>query len=198
MKRNIIFAIGALGVGLILGASVYLYHYFYPEKYIKTDSGEYVNIAVASNPSTFPVTKKTEFEIEHFYVEDKRTLTENVGNIPVLLGCDKEGVEKYLDEYMTHLSADERAEGLSSFELVSYTDNIIKLRKTYKIPVYNGYYAKSFNGYIVIMNGDEKTVYDYTQISVHTLPEDIQKQVQEGYFLEDETALYNFLETYSS
>lgn len=198
MKRNIIFAIASLSIGIILGLSVYLYHYFYPENYVKTDSGEYVHVAVANNQNTFPVTKETQFEIEHYYLDEERRLIENVGNIPILIGCDKEGVQSYLKEYMTHLETEERTKGLSSFEMISYSDNVIKLRKTYVQPIYEGFYAKSFNGYIVIMNGDEKTVYEYTQISVHVLPEKIQNELQSGYFLEDETALYNFLETYSS
>lgn len=198
MKRNIIFAVVSLMIGLLLGLSVYLYDYFYPQEYIKTDSGEYVNIAVVNNPVTFPVTKDTQFEIEHFYVDEQRTLTENVGNMPVLIGCDKSGLKHYLDEYMKHLSAEEKSEGLSSYEMVSYANNVITLRKTYQIPTYEGYYAKSFNGTIVILKGDEKTVYEYTQISVNVLPADLQKEAQDGFFLEDENALYNFLETYSS
>lgn len=198
MKRNIIFAIVSLLIGITAGLSVYLHHYFYPEKYMRTELGEYVNIAVAQNESTFPVTKKTQFWIEHFYVEDERTLIENVGNIPALIGCDKEGIEQYLKEYMTHLTTEESEEGLKSFQLVSYKQNEIRLRKTYKVPEYDGYYAKSYNGYIVILNGDEKTVYEYTQISVHTLPEEIQTKVKSGYYLETEMDLYNFLETYSS
>ena len=42
--------------------------------------------------------------------------------------------------------------------MVSYKGNEITLRKTYKTPITNGYYAKSFNGLIVILNSDEKTV----------------------------------------
>ncbi len=198
MKRCMLFAIIALSIGVIACLSVYLYVFFYPEKYVKLDNGEYVNIAVVNNTSTFPITTETQFEIEHFYVDDKRTLVEQVNEIPMLLGCDKDGVERYLNEYMKHLSAEEREEGLCDFQLVSYNENVIRFRKTYRIPEYDGFYAKSFNGYIVIMNGDEKTVYDYTQISVHLLPEDLQEEVREGYYLEDETALYNFLETYSS
>ncbi len=198
MKRNIIFAIASLSIGIILGVSVYLYHYFYPQNYVKTDKGEYVHITVANNKNTFPVTKDTEFEIEHYYAEEDRLLTEDAGNLPVLIGCDKEGVLSYLKEYMKHLDMEERTQGLSSFELISYSDNVIKLRKTYTKPSYEGFFAKNFNGYIVILNGDEKTVYEYTQISVHLLPEDIQKELKSGYYLEDETQLYNFLETYSS
>lgn len=198
MKRNLIFAFVALAIGIIAGLSVVLYDYFYPEKYVKTDTGEYVNITVANQTSTFPITEKTRFEIEHFYIDEERTLTEHVDEIPVLLGCDKEGLEKYLKDYMTHLSTEEREEGLSDYKLVSYNGDVICLRKTYKVPEYEGFYAKNFNGYIVIMNGDEKTVYDYTQISVHLLPEDIRQQVQDGYYIEDEATLYNFLEAYSS
>lgn len=198
MKRSMMFAILSLGIGLILGLAILLYHFFYPQRYVKTESGEYINIAVANQASTFPVTKETQFEIEHYYVEKQRTLTEHVGNIPILIGCDKAGVEAYLDEYISNLSAEEKAQGLSSYQLVSYQDHTICLRKTYDLPKYEGYYAKSFNGTIVILQGDEKTVYEYTQIPVNILPDNIQEDVQKGYYLEDENALYNFLETYSS
>lgn len=198
MKRNLIFAILSLTIGIVLGLSIWLYDYFYPDNYVRLENGDYINVAVATNPETFPITKNTQFKIEHFYEEEQRTLIEDVGNMPILLGCDKIGVEKYLDNYMSHLSAEERAEGLAAYQLVSYKDNVICLRKTYRTPEYEGFYAKSFNGYIVILNGDEKTVYDYTQISVHLLPEDLQKDIQQGFYLEDETELYNFLETYSS
>lgn len=198
MKRNMIFAVVSLGIGIVLSVFVYLYNYFYPQQYVQTQSGEYVNIAVINNPITFPVTKDTQFEIEHFYVDEQRTLTENAGNIPILIGCDKQELEQYLDEYMTHLSAEEKSQGLSSYEMVSYVNNVITLRKTYQIPTYEGYYAKSFNGTIVILKGDEKTVYEYTQISVSELPKDLQKEVQNGFFLEDDHELYNFMETYSS
>ncbi len=198
MKRSILFAILSLGIGVILGLAILLYHFFYPQRYMKTESGEYINIAVANQKSTFPVTKETQFEIEHFYVEEQRTLIEHVGNIPILIGCDKAGVEAYLDEYIVNMSTEEKSQGLSSYQLVSYQDHTIRLRKTYELPKYEGYYAKSFNGTIVILQGDGKTVYEYTQISVNVLPDNIQEVMQEGYYLEDDNALYNFLETYSS
>ena len=198
MKRSILFAILSLGIGVSLGIGILLYHFFYPQRYIKTESGEYINIAVAKQTSTFPVTKETQFEIEHFYVDEQRSLIEHVGNIPILIGCDKDGVEAYLNEYITNLSAQEKAQGLNSYQLVSYQDNNICLRKTYQLPDYEGYYAKSFNGTVVILQGDEKTVYEYTNISVNILPQEIQNDVKNGYYLEDDNALYNFLETYSS
>lgn len=198
MKKSIIFAILSISIGVILGISVYLYHYFYPQEYVKTENGEYVHITVANQQQTFPVTQQTQFVVEHYYVEDKRTLTEKIGNIPTLIGCDKEGVENYLSNYMSHLSAIEKSEGLTSYRMISYKDDTIHLRKTYEKPQYDGYYAQAFNGYLVIMNGDKKTVYEYTNISIHILPKEIQDSLDTGYYLEKEEDVYNFLEAYSS
>ncbi|MBO5468320.1 MAG: hypothetical protein J6A03_01070 [Lachnospiraceae bacterium] len=198
MKRNIIFAVLALLTGVVAAISVYAYQYFYPEKYIRTKDGRYENVAVAKEQSPFPVTQDTHFQVEYYYKEEQRTLMEDVGSIPALLGCNKDGIERYLNDYMRHLSKKEQEEGLTSYIMTSYKGNTIYLRKTYEQPVYYGYYAKSFNGYVVIMKGDGKTVYEYTQIPIHLLPDDIKEQVMNGYYLENESDLYNFLENYSS
>lgn len=198
MKRNVMFAVSALSVGIMTAVVVLAYHYFYPEKYVQMKDGTYQNIVTAQKQSPFPVTQETTFLIEYYYKDEDRTLKENVGNIPALLGCDKEDVEAYLHGYMQQLSREEQEKGLCSYTMVSYGGNTISLRKVYEKPVYHGFYAKCFNGYVVILNGDEKTVYEYTQILIHLLPEDIREKVSTGYFLENESDLFNFLETYSS
>lgn len=198
MKRNLRFALFALLIGIAAGLSVFFYAFFYPRIYVKDETGEYQNITVSTEPATFPVTKRTVIEVEHYYPDESRTLTERFSDYPQLLGCDKDGVERYLKEYLKHPSMEDREQGLKAFELVSFHDNTICLRKTYHKDVKKGYYAKSFNGSVVIMHGDEKTVFEYTQIPINLLPEELQDQVMEGYYLEDERSLYNFLETYSS
>lgn len=197
MKRNLIFAVIALLIGILAGAYVYFASFFYPKQYVQNEAGEYVNVT-APKAETFPVTKDTVFEIEHYYPDEKRKLTEQVGSIPALLGCDKQGVQDYMKDYMEHLSYEEKEKGLTSFDLISYHENTICLRKTYHEPQYNGYIAQSFNGTIVILNGDGKTVFEYTQIPISNLPEDLQEQVILGYPLESEEDLYSFLENYSS
>ncbi len=197
MKRNIIFAVLALLIGVLTGAGVYFYAFFYPKQYVKNENGDYVNVSTPKE-ETFPVNKNTTFEVEYYYPDEQRTLTEQLDSIPVLLGCDKAGVNEYLEEYMKHLSYEDRENGLVSYELVSYNDNHISLRKTFKKQEYKGYYAKSFNGTIVILNGDNKTVYEYTQITINSLPEELQEKVLVGYPLESEEDLYNFLENYST
>ncbi len=198
MKRNLFFALFAVLTGMISFTGVYFNKYFYPKNYIKNDNGDYINITVSNNNSTFPVNKHTIFNVEYDYPEEGRLLKEQLKCIPGLLGCDKEGVEEYLRNYMEHLSIDEKEKGLYSYKLVSYKGNEITLRKTFKAPQFQGYYAKSFNGLIVILKGDEKTVYEYTQISLASLPEDMRDEILSGYYLESEEDLYNFLENYTS
>ena len=198
MKRNIIFVIFAIAIGLLSVSFTVAYQYFYPERYIRTADGSYQNIATAKAKTPFPITKDTTFVMEYYDRDTDRLLTEEIDGIPELLGCDKEGVQRYLADYMKHIPKEEQEKGLISYTLTSYQGNTLYFRKTYDQPVYNGYYAKSFNGYVVILNGDEKTVYEYTQIPIHLLPEDIRSCVMSGYYLENETDLYNFLENYSS
>lgn len=197
MKRNLVFAFLALFIGCLAGVFVLSYAFFYPKQYVRNEKGEYVKVT-APKEDTFPITKNTTFEIEYYYPEEQRVLTEQIESMPMLLGCDKEGVILYLKDYMKHLSYEDKEEGLSSFELVSYNDNHICLRKTFQKQTYDGYYAKSFNGTIVILNGDNKTVYEYTQITIDNLPENLQNAVLDGYPLDNEEDLYNFLENYSS
>ena len=133
MKRNLLFAFGAVMIGALSLLGVISFAYFYPKNYVKNDSGEYVNITTAGQQSTFPVTKATIFNVQYSYPDEDRLLTEQLKYIPALLGCDKEGVEKYLDNYMEHLSKSEQEAGLVSYEMIAYHENEITLRKTCKI-----------------------------------------------------------------
>lgn len=198
MKRNIIFLIFAIMTGILAITGIFLHRFFYPQNYAKNELGEYVNITVSQQTSTFPVNKSTIFNVEYDYPEEDRLLKEQLKCIPALMGCDKDGVERYLQNYMDNLSQSEREAGLYSYKMISYNGNEITLRKTFKKPEYNGYYAKSYNGLIVILQGDEKTVYDYTQISITDLPVDLQESVLKGYYLSSDEELYSFLETYTS
>ena len=49
--------------------------------------------------------------------------------------------------------------------------------------------------YILVI---KKTVYEYTDISLEGLPENLQKEIQNGKYIETSESLYGFLENYSS
>lgn len=197
MKRNYLFVIGAVAIPLLLWGASLLYSYFYPKQYVLGQDGEYVNVN-AKEEDTFPVNKNTTFVMEYYYPEENRTLRENVKSIPDLLGCSEEEVRQYLTDYMKHLSKQDQEEGLSNYEMVSYKGQEIHLRKTYRTSVQKGFIAKSYNGMVVILKSDGKTVYEYTEINIATLPETLREQILAGLSIENEEELYNFLENYSS
>ena len=61
-----------------------------------------------------------------------------------------------------------------------------------------GFYLKVEDNNIVVYCDDKQTVYMYTTISALKLPQAQQSQIVNGIYMEDEEALYSFLETYSS
>lgn len=198
MKRNLFFLVAAISLGVICVLWKFSYHFFYPQRYRQIENGQYINIETSSQQVPFPIDKMNTFVIEYYYPEEERLLKEEVQELPELLGLDKLGVENYLKEYMQNLSREEKEDGLVSYQLVQYRGKQITLRKTYRKNIQGGYYAQSFNGNVVILKNDRKTVYEYTQIMIHLLPEDMREKVIAGLYLENDEELYNFLENYSS
>lgn len=53
-------------------------------------------------------------------------------------------------------------------------------------------------GYVAVYHTDRKTLYASTDILVSELPQELQKEIEEGKYIGSEEQLYNFLENYSS
>ena len=60
------------------------------------------------------------------------------------------------------------------------------------------YYLSELSGYVVVYEKDKKTIYEYTNILVEELPENIQIEILNGLKLENLQEVYGFLENYSS
>jgi len=60
------------------------------------------------------------------------------------------------------------------------------------------YFLKAQDGNIVAYYGDQKTVFDYTGVSIEKLSLDEKKELEEGIFVRDLDELYALLEHYSS
>lgn len=60
------------------------------------------------------------------------------------------------------------------------------------------YYLMEVNGYIVVYLSDKTTPYEYTDIQYDELPDKVRQEIRYGKYIEDEEALYGFLENYSS
>ena len=60
------------------------------------------------------------------------------------------------------------------------------------------YYIKENEGYVIVYEADEKTVYEYTSIRVDELPEKMQDAIKKGIKVDSLGQIYGFLENYSS
>ena len=60
------------------------------------------------------------------------------------------------------------------------------------------YYLKNRNGYVIVYLDDQTSIYEYTNIRVEELPENLQEEIRAGKTLEGKDKLYGFLENYSS
>lgn len=60
------------------------------------------------------------------------------------------------------------------------------------------YYIKEKDGYVIVYEGDQKTVYEYTSILVDSLPDETQELIKKGIKVDSLSQIYGFLENYSS
>ena len=61
-----------------------------------------------------------------------------------------------------------------------------------------GYYLRELHGFVAVYLSDKETVYEFTEIPVSDLPEEVRQEVAEGKYISDMKELYAFLENYSS
>lgn len=60
------------------------------------------------------------------------------------------------------------------------------------------FYLMELNGFVAVYRADKETIYEYTNIIVEDLPEDVRQEIMEGKEIRTAEKLYGFLENYSS
>ena len=61
-----------------------------------------------------------------------------------------------------------------------------------------GFYLCDLHGYVAVYLYDQATIYEFTDISLDSLPSEVQKEIKNGKYIQTENELYGFLENYSS
>lgn len=134
------------------------------------------------------------------YDGDLQTSTLEIEELPEkYIGYNRDELITALEDYQAAPSLSDVEEGFVSVELVSFSETRVKVKKTY----YSGFLKEQFylvaqNNYIVVYYLDMENVYQYTDILVKDLPEDIAEEVMDKKYIGSEEELYNFLESYSS
>ncbi len=62
----------------------------------------------------------------------------------------------------------------------------------------DGYYLCELQGFVVVYLSDRTTVYEFTEIPLTDLPDEVQQEISAGKYISGAEELYGFLENYSS
>ena len=190
-----------LGIGMYAG--MVLDNYFYPGS---LSAPEQEIVQIPSSPVVLAASKKeevltadTEYVIEE-YDTKRDTLVETIWSVPAkYLGMDREEFLTAMELYTLSPPLSEQQRGFVGAEVRSFSVSrvVVRMNYAYAEPT-ESFFLRVEDNNIVVYCDDGETVYMYTDISAETLPEYIQSQVIMGMFIEDESVLYHFLETYSS
>ena len=116
-----------------------------------------------------------------------------------LIGMTREELTDYVNRYMENLSLAEYEAGLLSYEIVSFSENKVVLRKTYDASkVQYKFYVNITDGMVTVFYSDMESVFEYTHIPAVDLAEEDRLALMEGIYVKDREELYSILEGFSS
>lgn len=116
-----------------------------------------------------------------------------------LVGMTRDELSEYLKHYMENLSITEYEAGLQAYEIISFSESNVILRKTYdvtKVPY--KYYINISNGMVTVYYSNKESVFEYTHIPAVELSEENRRALMEGIYVKDREELYSLLEGFSS
>ncbi len=219
LKKAYIYILSFLSMSFLFSACYFLSYQHALRNFNKRAierNGEYESLIKAAEPTPLlaaeeddsiaagtqasnTILPSTKYILEIYNMKTNTLDTENLNPPGYLVGLTKEEVETYLSDYMRDLTLSEYNKGLISYELTSFSDKEVHLRKTYNedIVPYR-FYVVVKDGYVVVYNSDLKSVYSYTHIEAKNLPEEDRIALSMGIYVNNLDELYALLESYSS
>lgn len=128
------------------------------------------------------------------------TVVEISGKLPdKYIGLNREQFLDALKAYELFPPLSEMERGFMNLELLSFSRErvVVQMNYQYLQPSPSFYLAVRDNEVVVYLE-DRKTIYINTGIALDSLPEEMQQEIIQMIWIEDEEKLYHFLESYSS
>lgn len=113
------------------------------------------------------------------------------------IGLTRQGLEEELKEYGESPSLTDLEKGFSHIELLSFSPARVVVRKSYEREE-EGFFLVNENHNVVVYDKSLTHIYMETGIPVEKLPWTLQREILHMKYIETESELYNFLESYSS
>lgn len=155
--------------------------------------------AVPAGTSQDKLRETASYFLETSYLQSQTEEREQLALPGFMVGIDLRGLTAYVEGYMDAMPVNEYLNGLISFEIVSFAEDKVVLRKTYdETKVENQFYICSKGDFVVVYYSDLKTVYEYTEIRMESLADEIRQMVEQGFYVKNAQELYSILEGYTS
>lgn len=115
------------------------------------------------------------------------------------VGMNREQFLAVMDIYETFPPLSEQQRGFVGLEVLSFSRERVVVRMNYKyIQPSAGFYLAAYDNKVWVYLEDKQTVYIETDIRVDLLPDELQQEIIQMKWVENQKELYNFLENYSS
>lgn len=187
-------------------AGFYLDGFFYPgerenrqlqAEYEGQEKTETKEVPAAAGKELLTAT--TAYVIEE-YDTGRDTLAESTWKLPAkYVGMDRETFLSCMELYTLSPPLSELERGFVNAEVRSFSKERVVVRMNYDyVEPTESFYLRVEDNLVVVYCDDERTLYLNTDISAQNLPESVYHALILGMYIEDEAALYHFLETYSS
>ena len=114
------------------------------------------------------------------------------------MGLTRDRLLAEIESYNQNPSLTDLEKGFTYMELISFSSEKVVVRKSYEPEEDKGFFLLNEDHRVVVYNHSLENVYMITDIFVDELPEEIQNEIMHMKYIENESQLYNFLESYSS
>ncbi len=148
-------------------------------------------------PETLSI--ETEYVLEEKDVYGD-TVVETTGRLPAkYVGMNREQFIEAMEEYEAFPPLSERQRGFVGLEVRSFSRARVVVQMNYQfvLPT-SSFYLAAFDNEVVVLLEDRETIYIETNIRLEKLPEEQQQEIINMMWIENEEALYDFLEAHSS
>ena len=160
------------------------------------------DITVVDNKTYGKITANTEYLVCEIQKKTNERI-ENKEPIPVkFIGLTRTELEEEIHQYNLAPTLTDQEKGFLTASLESFSEDRIIVDKVYDIPEIRNqekyFFLVAENNLVIVLCEDHKTIYLKTDISMDILPEEVQSEILDTKYIENEAELYNFLESYSS
>lgn len=205
VKRISLFFIYPLSMfSLGFASNMAIMEYFYPgdarsgtlPETVSIEEEKQIEASVSDEPI---VTADTQYIVQEYNLQENE-VQESEENAPdKYMGLDREKLAAEISNYNQNPSLTDLEKGFRYMELISFSGKKVVVRKSYEpVQEAKGFFLLNEDHHVVVYDQDLSEIYMNTDILVEDLSEDLQKEIIQMKYVEDEGELFNFLESYSS